>query len=1062
MTPGAARPKVSEVVDGASTLPTQCHDDARGRGRERPDEQPQGTRSMIPTPGGAASSEHLSQRLAAALTRDEVAVAAVEEAVRSLGACSGQVGLLDADGFLRLVHVVGTPPEFRMAFGRMPLDAPQPATAVLGSGAPLVLASDADWAAFPAAEPLRRAMDVSVLAAVPLKAAGSPVGVLSVTYAGPSSMPPEDHRLLVDIAERCSGALDRVEVGDQQQRLARTLQLAVDAARLGTFDYDLRTGRIERSPHHLAIYGIAPGTEPRDLRAWEAMLHPDDLPRMRQVVQRAQEDLQVFEAEYRVRRADGEERRVLVRGQAFADVEGRPTRLSGVVLDVTEQVATRRRTELLQELTARLARVLDRRQIAAIIATEVRQALDACAATVSEIDAQGRASVLAATGAGSAGAEECAAPADSGPLLGEVLRSGGPVFLDSPADWARLPGSGAPDADRQAWAGLPLLMEDHLIGVATFGWRQPRQFDSGEQDFLEAVAGQCAVALDRARLFEAERASRAAAEASRARLALLAEAGAAFGASLDADEVLRRLASLVAASVADVCVVLLPDEQGHLARTHIRAAEGRGELLAGDLRRSPPLDPNSNVPAAIAYRTRTPQLTPAMSADDVRVAGLPAQLAGTSAAAAPLLSRGRVLGLVVASRGPGSASLTSADRDLLADLASRAGVALDNARLLASRTRVAAQLQDSLLPDSLPAVPGVELAARYVAAEQAADVGGDFYDAFPLAPDEYAVVIGDVAGRGVEAAGLTGLARTALRALGADVSPAAALARLNELLVDRTGPERFLTVAYVRLRLRSDGSADVVISNAGHPPPLRLGPGRTVSELGGSGMLLGVTLDARLTEERSVLEPGQTLLFYTDGVIEARGRSGMFGEGRLADVAADAAGTPADGVVRQVVRAVLDYRTGGADDLAVLALRLRPARDVPDVTVDVQVPADRSVPSVIRQRLRTEFAPHLPRERLDELLLAVTEVLSNAIRQTRKDPGRTLRPDPIRVRVERRPGVLRVEIANPGLGFVPPSGPPDPEAERGRGLTVVRALCRRFSVETAGEVTAVSFELPDR
>jgi serine phosphatase RsbU (regulator of sigma subunit) len=268
-----------------------------------------------------------------------------------------------------------------------------------------------------------------------------------------------------------------------------------------------------------------------------------------------------------------------------------------------------------------------------------------------------------------------------------------------------------------------------------------------------------------------------------------------------------------------------------------------------------------------------------------------------------------------------------ADLELFADLARRAGIALDNARLYGQRTRVAARLQESLLPERLPEVPGVEVAVRYTTAEEAVEVGGDFYDVVPVSDHEHLVVIGDVSGRGVDAAAVTGLARHTLRAFAQEPSPAAGLRRLAQILSAQGDGERFVTAVAARLARPPGGSATLTLARAGHTYPvlLRAQPAGTVEVLRSEGPLLGAFADVAVEEVEHRLHPGDALVLYTDGITETRRGEELFGEDRLVTALAGATGGTAEELADAVLAAVDAFRVGPSeDDVALLVLRLLP------------------------------------------------------------------------------------------------------------------------------------------
>jgi serine phosphatase RsbU (regulator of sigma subunit) len=258
------------------------------------------------------------------------------------------------------------------------------------------------------------------------------------------------------------------------------------------------------------------------------------------------------------------------------------------------------------------------------------------------------------------------------------------------------------------------------------------------------------------------------------------------------------------------------------------------------------------------------------------------------------------------------------------DFALRAGAAVENARLYRAASQIAQALQTSLLPPHLPDVPGAELAAAYHPAWQGVEVGGDFYDVFSTAPGQWYLVIGDVSGKGAEAAAVTALARYTLRTAAARRrSPAAILRWVGEAMLhqDAAGG-RFCTIACALVDL-ARSPAVVTVCCGGHPlPVLRRGPG-SVEMLGAPGTLLGLDAEPELRERSTELRPGDTLVLYTDGLTEARAPFEMWGHAELmAAVRAAPLNGPA-GLVESLVASALGGRAAPRDDLALLALKFQ-------------------------------------------------------------------------------------------------------------------------------------------
>ncbi len=253
-------------------------------------------------------------------------------------------------------------------------------------------------------------------------------------------------------------------------------------------------------------------------------------------------------------------------------------------------------------------------------------------------------------------------------------------------------------------------------------------------------------------------------------------------------------------------------------------------------------------------------------------------------------------------------------------------VAADQAMQAGERFRkLARTLQESLLPPHLPEVPGLEIAARYLPGSSVVEVVGDFYDVFQTADGGWALTIGDVCGKGVEAATVTALARYTIRAAAVTrSSPADVLLLLNEAM-RRQHPdsERFVTATYLTVAQR-EKEVQVRLGLAGHPPALlRRGDG-IVEPVGEVGTVLGVLDDVRLTDVEVVMSPGDALILYTDGVTEARRDGELYGEDRLRALIARLDGSAAS-VAERIEADVVDYSQGHqSDDTAILVIRVPP------------------------------------------------------------------------------------------------------------------------------------------
>ena len=401
------------------------------------------------------------------------------------------------------------------------------------------------------------------------------------------------------------------------------------------------------------------------------------------------------------------------------------------------------------------------------------------------------------------------------------------------------------------------------------------------------------------------------AEAERERLlsraALLAEASVLFDRSLDEELTLRRVAQLCVRDIADTCVIVL----GEPGRVRGVVAAARDEVREGELMAAVLRDPLAEPLATVMREGRSV------------VAATPAGLGTARSAIVPLRARGRAHGVLAAGfddLGSGS------DEEALAlfdDLARRAALALDNARLYEERDQVARTLQRSLLPQALPDIPGVELAGRYVAAGEGNEVGGDFYDCFATGSGDWALVIGDVCGKGAEAAALTALSRYTLRAAAQHASrPRSILLELNEALLRAQLGYRFCTVLYASLTPR-EGSVTACVATGGHPLPLVLRAGGEVETAGSPGSLLGILDDPEISEHAVELAPGDALVLVTDGVTEATAADRARGPGRLTALLEAHAGAGAEAIAQAIERDALEVQGGAArDDVAVLVARV--------------------------------------------------------------------------------------------------------------------------------------------
>ena len=707
---------------------------------------------------------------------------------------------------------------------------------------------------------------------------------------------------------------------------------------------------------------------------------------------------------------------------------------------------TARRLTALQRLTARLADARDTDAVIDAVVDEVSATLGSTQVAFCVLDDTGEVMRgIRYHGLGDALAQQFAQfPFRAGLPASDALLQRRPIVMSTRGERDDLYPSLAGEGFAGSWVCLPLAVGARDIGALALSVPTGAPDASGYLDFLMALADQCAHALDRARLLGLD--------ASHHRwIQLLAEAGRIFSAPIDVRLTCMQLCRLLVGPMCDGAGIFLRQPNG-------------GYNLAASQHIDPDVDEH--------MRTLAENIPPVVEEfyDDVLSTGRPvvqptgptgpigdyvASMHMTSRVVLPLIAGGRELGvLVVITTAGGRAPLTDLDVEQLEEVAARLALATDGALLLRQQTEIAHTLQRSLLPASLPQVPGAEVAVRYLPGTEGVDVGGDFYDVIPLPSGRIGLVVGDVMGRGLRAAAVMGQLRAAVRSYSLEGHPPASLLARLDLLVGTLEEGMLVTALYAEWDPRR-GLA--LVSCAGHLPPLVRMPGHAPEFLEvDPGLPLGV--GAQDYAEREVdLPPGSLLLAFTDGLVE--GPDLPVDEGMALLI--DAMNEPQDAMAAcDAALAALRPLSGTRkydDDTALLALVAgssphdrMPAGDS-DSVVMVELPADTTSPA----RARAIVIDVLRRWQLSELIDAATLLVSELVTNGVRHAGTGMRLTLTRQTFAQ----IRVAVTDKAPTADVRPRQRDDNAEGGRGLFLVEHLSSGWGSAADASGKTVWFEL---
>ena len=840
------------------------------------------------------------------------------------------------------------------------------------------------------------------------------------------------------------------------------LRLALAAGNMGTWVWDRRSGSVIRDRNLQALYGLdlEPGHSSFD--EWVKLVHPDDRDRLLGEVDRALAEGGTYELEHRVVRPDGEVRWLSRRGSAYFDDDGEVLGTRGLVVDITdrkraeeeryrlllaEQQARRDAEQVagrlgrLQAVTAGLADARTVVEVADVIMTQVSEALEADTGVLCLLNEAGdRLEVIRYVGYDPARIQPFQSFSYDAPLpVTDALRTGQMVILRSIAERdERYPNLRGISTDSRAFAVVPLLVGDTRFGAIALGWHDQHGIDELDRGFLTSLGQQAAQALDRATFYEAE-------QTRALRQGFLADASRLLGSSLDYEWTLSEVAKLAVPLVADACSfhLLVDGELRMVAAAGVADGTDKGDWTDPWCFPTSVLLDMSGRWNPLLVATVTEDQRRSWATDEAHLATLE-RLGVCSAVAVPLHSPTEALGVMVLASGSSDRHFGPADESFVEDLADRAAGAIANCRLSRARGAIAHTLQQSLLPPEVPILPGLEVAARYLPVGADVEVGGDFFDVFAAGAARWGVVIGDVSGKGIPAASLTALARYTVRtASRGDAAPSGVLEVLNNSIIDDGLGERFCTVALAFLRY-DEGGVHFTVSCGGHPLPLLVDPGGGVRTVGQPGTAIGLFGQPRLTDVSTRLRPGEMLVFFTDGVVEARSPTGAFADGLVESTLRSCAARPAEMVAEAIEHALFDFAGGRPrDDLAILVVR-RPE----GMFHEHFLPGHRAVPR-IRQRLREWLGANqsLTPELAGDVLLLANELCTNAEREARTGVD-------LHVSVGR--DNVTVDVSDDGAGFggrTPPIAPPPADAVVGRGMHIVSRLAEECIVRSTSSGT---------
>ena len=1029
---------------------------------------------------GLEALGELASAVSAAVTTSEVAHALIAHTPRVLGASGGAVGLVEDDELV-IVDPVGIPAQTHPPGTRMPL---RTRAAIIHAATEGALQLAADRADFVERFPDGAALfpDAQAALAVPLRVAGDVVGSMGFLFDRAVPEIGEVRELALLAADLGGQALERAQLYERErtsrQALDRILRVAPQLhaaspeevneaicreARM-TFGADLATlwrvsdGKLRLVRSDPVLEPLAPGLEASldDFRGLTDAIGNVQISFVSDIQEEARgaglqrvHRLGVHSSLRTPIAVGGRAEHVLIvswetvitepdplttmLARRFADQAG--LALEEVERRGAEAAAGRRAAETLrlQKITAALSLAASATDVSNVCLENALSAVGAEAGfVVLSRPGQVLVELVASSGYDDDQLETWRAfDLDADVPFSRAIATGESVWALTAETMAEF--VGAPDLGDAGWVSIPLTTSAGSSGALHLSFRWPRGLSERERRWLETVVSQCAQAIERSRLFDEEQRLRTRSEQLQS---MTAELGNTLTRADVASVVLEQIGEALGTAGIAIAEV---DEDRQLI--NVMASRGYSDDVVEQWRDTP-LD--MPTPGNHAVRRRTLLFFESVASLRDGYPDVVEGLADTGHASflfVPLVAGRRAHGLLVASWAEPN-PLSSDERRFVQILAGLTSDALERTRHFESERTIAETLQRSVLPTSLPRVPGVQMAARYLPGTAGLEVGGDWFDAIQLSGGKLGLVVGDVVGKGVQAAATMSQLRNALRAFSLDrLKPSSTIARLNRLAEEMLD-SAFATILYAVV---DPETGTCRFTSAGHPPPVVVYPdGRAELLEGGRGLPLGAAADSRYGQGTVQLPIGGVLVLYTDGLVERRQRPLDEGFELLRAAAASGPRDP-DHLLEHLVERLVGTSERD-DDVALLAVRLLAVAPRP---FELSVPSEEGSLDLVRDALRF-WLEGTSLERVDahNVVLATWEACANAIEHAR-EPG----SDRIGIRAEVTSLTVRVHVEDTGRW-----APPADRVDRGLGLRLMRSLMSSVEITPSDKGTLVTFE----